>query len=276
MMNILLSANTTAYPGLEVVLYSLLTHNKNCRIYIFTMDIDVRTDNEGGMVHYVGVHNEPFKSRIQKIVNYLDPRSKVTFIDCQQYYRDHLWGNPNELSAVWLTPYTSLRLFSDIILKKVSHILYLDCDTAIMSNIEDMYMNCCRQPYEYAAYVCDEAREGQGEMVAGVMLMNLDIIRKTGFLEAARNNVMKTGYRWYDQDAIRETGVKPYRLPEEYAYMHELYKLNEMPKIIHFTNGLEKIYGPDREVDYKRKFYSMYPFLNYIKEGLDLMDTINF
>ena len=54
MMNILMSANQDVMSGVELVLYTLLTHNKNCRIYIATMDIDVRINDNGGMIHYNG------------------------------------------------------------------------------------------------------------------------------------------------------------------------------------------------------------------------------
>ena len=84
MMNILMSANQDVMSGVELVLYTLLTHNKNCRIYIATMDIDVRINDNGGMIHYNGLH-EGEKFFLKKMVKYLYQTSEIKFIDCHDY-----------------------------------------------------------------------------------------------------------------------------------------------------------------------------------------------
>ena len=38
MMNILMSGNDHVYPGMELAIYSTLTHNKGIKWYIFTME----------------------------------------------------------------------------------------------------------------------------------------------------------------------------------------------------------------------------------------------
>lgn len=271
MMNILMSANNEVIDGVELVLYTLLTHNKNCRIYIFTMDIECIISDEGEVKKYVGL-DTVLQKYLTNLVHYLDNTSDIKFVDCHDVYVEHLLGNPNEIFAKWLTPYASLRLFADIMLPNVHNILYLDCDVAICGNIEEMYYNCCAQNCDYAAYVCDDARYGEGEMISGVMVLNLDHIRKSGFLASARRNAKNNAYQWYDQDAIRETGVKPYHISEQYAYMHDLNNLVELPKIIHFTNELSpKVYMKDVTKEY---FYRKYSFLNYVKEGTERFKTI--
>ena len=49
-MNVLLCGNDIVYTGMELVVYSLLTHNKNVNIYIFTMDVEL--DNNGEVTIY--------------------------------------------------------------------------------------------------------------------------------------------------------------------------------------------------------------------------------
>ena len=103
--------------------------------------------------------------------------------------------------------------------------------------------------------------------------MNLAKMRKTGFLEKARENVRKHEYRWYDQDAIAAVG-KPYVLPETYSYMFEYENLTYDPAIFHFTNKLNpKIYDESKGRDY---FFKRYPFLEYVKKGVEMIESSNF
>ena len=273
MMNILMSANQDVMSGVELVLYTLLTHNKNCRIYIATMDIDVRINDNGGMIHYNGLH-EGEKSFLKKMVKYLDQTSEIKFIDCHDYYMNELYGNPNELSASWLTPYTSLRLFADEMLPNIDHVLYLDCDVSVHANLEHMYYDCISKDVDYSAHVSDDACGGKGEMVAGVMVLNLKKNRETGFLKLARENVKRNAYQWYDQDAIRDTGVVPNKLSSDYAYMDDVFTLTSLPKILHYINRLSpNIYQKDSTQEY---FYRKFSFLKDAKEGIEFIKKLNF
>ena len=133
-----------------------------------------------------------------------------------------------------------------------------------------MYHGYLSKGAEYCAYSIPYACEWEGEMVAGVLLLNLDKIREPGFFERARKNINENVYRFPDQMAIRDAG-KPYPLPETYNYMFSLYKLCYVPHIIHFTNEIEgKIYAEGRTVFYKR-----YPQFAYIRDGLDVIRSIS-
>lgn len=269
-MNILLAGNNKVYPGMELVVYSTMAHNQNINWFIFTMDIEIVDDETCKVNGFKGLG--PWeRNRLRKIVKYLDTSSNITFIDTHDLYMKEFWKNPNEFS--WLTPYAPLRLLADIALPEINHCLYLDCDTAVDGNLEDMYWSYLKQDVDYCAYECKSDRNlPDSEMVSGVMLMNLAKMRKTHFLEKARENVRKNVYKWYDQDAIAAVG-KPYVLPETYSYMYKYESLHYKPIIYHFTNQLiPKIYG-DEGRDY---FYKRYPFLDYVKKGVELIDTINF
>ena len=269
-MNILLAGNNKVYPGMELVIYSTMAHNQNINWYIFTMDIEIRDDDTGNVEAFTGIG--PWeRNRLRKIVKYFDKRSNITFIDTHDLYMQEFWKNPNEFS--WLTPYAPLRLLADIALPELNHCLYLDCDTAVDGDISDMYYSYLKQDADYCAYECKVSKDfSESEMVSGVMLMNLAKMRKTRFLEKARDNVRKNVYKWYDQDAIAAAG-KPFVLPETYSYMYKYEALNYKPIIYHFTNKLgPKVYGSEGR-DY---FYKRYSFLNYVKEGVERLDTMNF
>lgn len=267
MMNILMSGNDHVYTGMELAIYSALTHNKGINWYIFTMDIEIDM-GDGGVMVFCGL-NSWQKNKLKKIVSYLDNTSKITFIDMKDMYMEYLAGNINETSP--FTPYAALRLLADVALPDTSHVLYLDCDTAVQGDISGI-MDFLRQGKDYYAYVCPDACGYEGEMVSGVMLMDLGRTREDGFLKRARENMHKNLYQYPDQDALRDAG-KPGPLPETYSYLYELELCAYEPLILHFTNKLSpKIYGDEG----RTVFYRRYPFLDYVKKGVELIDTINF
>lgn len=267
-MNILMAANENVYSGLELVIYTTLTHNTHVNFYIFTNDIDIH-DNSGNGYKYLGI-NEEHKVFLYKLVRYLDSNSTIKFINVSKSYDTFLRGNPNEMTG--FTPYTTFRLLADVVLTNINDCLYLDCDTAVMEDISGMYSEYLKKGHSYYACFCDDACEGKGEMVAGVMLMNLQKIRETGLLGKARRNIWHNVYRYPDQDAIRDAG-KGYELPITYGYLYKLENIPWTPAILHFTNQLSpKIYqNTGKEV-----FYRTFPFLRYVEEGIERFKTINF
>ena len=54
-MNILLAGNDRVYPGLELVIYSTMNHNKNINWFIFTMDITIINDDTNEAKAFTGL-----------------------------------------------------------------------------------------------------------------------------------------------------------------------------------------------------------------------------
>ena len=270
-MNILMSANDTMIEGLELVIYSLLTFNKEVNIYIFTMDIEVDHKEEGFIQRFEALSMNN-RNWLTKIVRYLDPNSNIIFVDVHDAYMKHLYGGVNECTP--FTPFTALRLLPDIVIPEVPHCLYLDCDIAIAGDIKDMYYSYLNLDVPYSASNAYDAFEGKGEMVAGVMLMNLDKMKSMDFMAKAREKYKKNLYRFPDQMAIRDTGDGA-KLPEIYGYMEPLESCYIDPKIIHFTNNLgPKIYDRSRAHN-KEFFYRRFPQFNYVNKGLELIKDLN-
>ena len=207
--------------------------------------------------------------KLKKIVNYLGQgRANLCVKDVHDLYMEYLDNSVNRETG--FTPFTALRLLADIALPYVDDLWYFDCDVAITGNIESYYHEYIRKNCEYGAYVTPEACDGKGEMVAGVMFMNLRKMRETNFLETARRNYNTNEYRFPDQYAIRDTG-NPDRFPPTLGYCDDLYECQEIPLIIHFTNKINpKIYMVD-DRDY---FFRKFPFLKDAQEGISLIDTI--
>ena len=156
-------------------------------------------------------------------------------------------------------------------LPHIHHIWYFDCDVAITGNIEGYYNQYCHGDFPYAAYVTPGACDGKGEMVAGVMFMNLDVMRATNFLPTARMNYNTNVYNYPDQCAIRDT-ASPVEFPPTLGYCESLVDCITLPLIIHFTSDVgEKIYT-DKS---RAHFFRRYPFLDYADKGIAALDAIN-
>lgn len=273
-MNILYCGDCCAFIGLEASLYSLLTYNSNLNIYIFTMDYE--RDEGNGIIRIFEGLNEAQKIKLQQLVKYLDKYSHITFIDTLKEYQEYFLHGVNENDG-HSSPYAPLRLLIDILLPEVKHILYLDCDTIIQGDIQPMYFSylqeisaskdCC-----YAAYPnIIEGPEGTyTEMVAGVLLFDMNKAKTQKLLEQARYNITHNIYQWYDQSALEAAGNYIY-LPQKYNYMKEYEYRKEEPVILHFADSLNpKIYF-EPEI-----FYKKFPHLQYIKDGIAILDSINF
>lgn len=268
MMNVLFAANDVVYSGLELAIYTLLTHNENVNIYVFTMDCTIENPESGCGFRYLGLQDW-MKEKLTKIVKYLGKgHSQIIFKDVHEEYMEYLDNSVNRYTG--FTPYTALRLLADKVLPHIHHLWYFDCDVAITGNIEGYYYQYCQQNFPYAAYVTPDACDGEGEMVAGVMFMNLDEMRKTNFLATARRNYNNTLYNFPDQCAIRDT-APPVEFPPTLGYCESLLDCKTLPLIIHFTSLVgSKIYTEQRA-----KFFRRFPFLQYAEEGIKKLDQIH-
>ena len=266
-----MSSDIRTYTGIELAIYTIMKHNKNVNFYILTMDIEIDNKDLCEITVYHGLQ-EAQKKKLRTIVNYFDKNSHITFIDAKPYYEKYLAGGPNQFSS--FTPYATLRLAADLILPHVHHVLYLDCDVAITGDISGVYNDYINKDRNYAAWIAEDACEGKGEMVSGVMIMNLDKMRETGFLVSARKNYLNNHYIYPDQDAMRDAG-SPIPLPHNYGYCEDLSECFTLPLIIHFTNKISPKIYEDRPNN-RNIFFKKYPFLKYADEGIHLLDTINF
>ena len=277
-MNVLYCGDGQAYSGLEASIYSLLTHTKYVNIFVFTMEY--HRDMHNGMICVFPRVTDAQQQKLRKIVNYLDSNSHLIFIDTLQEYKDYFLQGVNEDDG-HSSPYAPLRLLIDVILPEVPNILYLDCDTIIQRDLRQMYfhyLNLIQEANDktcYAAFpnlIYEEEELVRTEMVAGIILFDMAKAKQYGLLEKARYNITHYVYPWYDQSALEAAGDY-IPLDETYNYMR-LYEErgDEHPAIMHFACDLNpKIY-----FDKKKIFYKKYPHLQYIKDGIELVDRINF
>lgn len=268
-MNILMCANEFAYYGLEVAVYSLLKHNKDINLTVFTTSVLI--DDNNGTVHDFKGMNEYQIKKLKKIVTYFDPNSKVDIVDISAIYNDFLAGNLNEGTS--FSPHSMMRLLADLHFPPaIEDLMYLDSDVIVNADISADYYQYTHSDNAYSAYIIPDACCWQGEMNSGVIFFNMKKCREIRFFERARMNLDKNRYKFPDQMAMRDVCTAG-QIDPSLNFMYKLHKAVGLPKIIHFTNELEpKAYNEDGGQDY---FFQVYPQFNYIESGLKIIDSLN-
>ncbi len=229
MINILLCGNRKVFDGALSELISITNKTKepvNC--YIFTMDL-TRVKPE-----YVAIEDKQIHF-LDKVVKSKNSKNIVQKIDVTELYEKEFGKCKNE--NAYCTPYTLLRLLSDLIPNVPDKLLYLDIDMMVASDIAELY-NIDISDYEYGA-----VKEKYGSKIirrdyinAGMLLLNMKKIKETRLLEKARGLIRNRKMIFADQDAIFWSTTKKMLLPRKYNEQRSFNK--EETVICHFCKRL--------------------------------------
>ena len=229
MINILLCGNKKVFDGALTELISITNKTKeiiNC--YIFTMDLSRKKPE------YVAIEDKQVEF-LNKVIKTKNPNNNVQKVDVTKFYEKEFGYCKNE--NAYCTPYTLLRLLTDLIPDMPDKILYLDIDMMVASDISELY-NIDISEYEYAA-----VKEKYGSYFikrdyinAGMLLLNMKKIKETRLLEKARNLIRTKKMLFADQDAIFWSTTKKLLLPGKF---NEQSKFNKKDTVIcHFCKRL--------------------------------------
>lgn len=228
-MNILLCGNEKVFDGALSELISITNKTKeDVKCYIFTMDLS-RIKPE-----YTSIKDEQIEF-LNKVVKSKNLRNSVEKVDVTEIYEKEFGYCKNE--NAYCTPYTLLRLLTDLIPGIPDKILYLDIDMMAGDDISKLY-NIDITDYEYAA-----VKEKYGSVFiwpdyinAGMLLLNMKKIKETGLLKKARELIKNKKLLFADQSAIYYSTVKKLLLPRIY---NEQSKFNKKDTVIcHFCKRL--------------------------------------
>lgn len=243
MINVLFSGNAGVFDGILSCMLSIFkrTQTKETfRFFVYTMGV-TRIKPE-----YQAV-SEAQIAFLNKIAKKYDSQNEVIRVDVTELYEREFGGCPNE--QAYCSPYTLLRLFADIVEGMPEKLLYLDVDILLNRDISLLY-NIDISGYEYAA-----ARDHYGKYLinpnyinAGVLLLNMKEIRKTGLLRKARKLIKEKKLLFADQSAVYRSTTKKKMLPQRFNDQKFLHKHTV---VRHFS---------------KRLFYLPYPHTANIKQ----------
>lgn len=242
-VNILFCGNHKVFDGILTCVLSILkrTHSPEpFTFYCFTMDVshikESYTPITDGQIDF-----------LNSVIKQYNPENNAIKTDVTEIYKAEFSGCPNE--SAYCSPYTLIRLFADMIDIMPQKLLYLDVDIMFNRDIHLLYdidVSDC----EYAA-----ARDHYGKYLvspnyinAGVLLFNLEYMRKTGILERARQLIKTKKLLFADQSAIIRSTSKKKMLPQKF---NDQKFLHSHTVVRHFS---------------KRLFWLPYPHTDNIKQ----------
>lgn len=268
LMNILISVNEDYYNAAVIMLRSLFFHNKNHHVAVYVF------------------HSELSAKRVKGLANLVE-RNEGTLHVIK--INDEIFAN---VPVGRLTQATYYRLLAPGLLPSdLDRILYLDIDMIIVDSIDKIYYSDFNSKLFLAApdtlmeieEVKKNLRIKQDNVYinAGVLLMNLDLLRKEFNLDEALGYAIKFPDRVpnCDQDVINALYHKRIGLLEwtnNYeARFHEISEILAYPfifkkilkdiKIIHYM-GAKKPWKPQYDGKFLREYYRYSIHTPYEKE----------
>lgn len=200
MINLLLCGNRKVFDGALTQLISMTNRTKEAvHVFLMTMNLErVREDflpiTDGQTAFLNGVMQKK------------NPENLVEKVDVTALYEQEFHECANE--TAYCTPYTLLRLLADKIPEIPDKLLYLDIDIMIAGDIKKLW-EIDVTDYEYAAvkekYGCWLIRPDYFN--AGMLLLNMKMIRQTGLLEKARELIRTKKLLFADQSAIFKSKI---------------------------------------------------------------------
>lgn len=212
MINILYTGNDYVFKGIMLSVLSIIKHtDKELNVYIMTMDIDKFKAIDNNMVNI-----------LDKTLKEKNPNSKATLLNVTSLFIKEMADSKNINN--FYTPYCLLRLFSDL-LDLPNKILYLDTDTMINKDIDSLF-SIDISNYEFAGVVDRLGRFfiDKNYINSGVLLLNLDMIRKTELFKKTRELVKTKKMAFPDQSALNKLKQFYLKIPSIYNSQRYLKK----------------------------------------------------
>ena len=201
-MNLLYCGDENIADGLFISILSLLKNIKeNLKIYILTINLKDENYNIKGISDYT--------------INFLDGKVKevsnnnfVKKIDITEIFKKEV---PNINMETRFTPCCMLRLFADEIKEIPDKILYFDNDVVVRKDFTQDFYNLDINDYEmvgildyYGKWFFKNNFLKFDYLNSGVLLLNVEKIRKTGLFKKARKMCQEKKMFMPDQSALNK------------------------------------------------------------------------
>jgi len=227
MISLLYSGNDKVFKGLLISLVSIAENTAEpLDVHVLTMDLsDIKSN-------YLPISKEQ-TDFIEKLLKEQNPESSITLHDLTEKFKNEMLESPNIEN--FYTPYAFLRLFADEA-ELPARIIYLDTDTVARGDIAPLFS------YELDGAEFAGARDYLGKFFispnyinSGVMLLDMEKIRETGFFKKARRFCATKKTSFPDQDAINHYAKKKRFFPSRF---NEQRSLKKDTVIRHFSKTL--------------------------------------
>lgn len=222
-MNILFCGDEGVCDGIFLSALSLCKHSKEelC-VYILTASVAKHT-----------AIPKTFAEKLQSVIQTKDYSHKVKLIDVSERFVNYL---PLANMKTRFTPLCMLRLFADTVSEIPDRILYLDADVLCRADFKDFYYSDIKDVEivgvldRYGKYFFGNILK-HNYLNSGVLLMNMEKIRKSGLFAKCRDMCRDKKMFMPDQSALNKLAVKR-KMPSKY---NEQGKMRSDTVFKHFT-----------------------------------------
>lgn len=220
-MNILYCGDKNIIDGLIISILSLVKNtNKPLYIYVLTMKY---TSNEKK-------YEQMPMSYIKLLDGIVKNKNKDSFVKLYDITDIVSKCMPSANLDTRFTPYCMLRLYADEIDDIPDKILYLDNDVVCLNDPETFY-NIDNEKYElvgvldfYGSHFFKQKVYCKDYLNSGVLLLNMNLIKKTKLFEDARNRCQTTKMFLPDQTALNILSKHKLIVSRRFNEQHKIYK----------------------------------------------------
>ncbi len=228
-MNILFCGDEGVCKGIFLSALSISKNtNRNINIYILTASV--------GGKNAIPRH---FADKLQNHLCSKEKDAKVVLLDISDSFKNDL---PTANMGTRFTPMCMLRLFADTVPVIPDKILYLDTDVLCRADFSELYDSDIKDteisgvPDRYGKWFFGNTFK-HDYLNSGVLLMNMENIRKSGVFEKCRMLCRDKKMFMPDQSALNKLAVKR-KIPQKY---NEQGKIRPDTVFKHFTTFFKYI-----------------------------------
>ena len=230
-MNILYCGDANTAQGLMMSVLSLMKYvDEPVHFFVFTVDLTYAEGRISGFPEHV-------ISVLGRRVREKNPDNSIECINItEQFVREM----PVKNMKTSFTPCCMLRLYADLIPQIPDRVLYLDTDVICRGNIQSFY-NMPMEGYEFAgvldyygSWLFYNRELHRNYINSGVMLLNMNEIRKTGLFAKCRMLCRKKKMFMPDQSALNKLAVSKKIVQNRF---NEQRKLHSDTVLQHFTTS---------------------------------------
>lgn len=246
-LQIAYACNDAIFDGLYLSIQSIVKRTKSpIDFYLFTADLSEIDEC------YKPVSKKHIEA-IEHLIKKYNRQSTFKVFDGRKQFYQRL--NGRKVNLKYWAPYALFRLLFDMYKQLDGTILYLDTDTLVCGDITEAFkVNMSK--YEMCVTKDIKARMGKDKYFnSGVLLMNMKMIRETGYLPKAFDYLIEEKPKYTDQDSLNMTATS--LLWRKDDRFNRIYKSRESNTLIKHFAGL---WNPK---PWKKKFERKYDKLNY-------------
>ena len=230
-MNILYCGDSHIEDGLILSVLSLAKHvPEPLQIYVMTMELAF------GERKYAPVSDAVVEA-LDHHVRRIHDDSFVAKTDAAALFYDEM---PIANMETRFTPYCMLRLFADQVEELPEKLLYLDNDVICRRDCRELYYQdmggyeIAGVPDHYGKWFFRNDPFHVDYVNSGVLLMNLDMIRRTGLLRKCRSMCREKKMFMPDQSALNKLACAKKLMPRKF---NEQRRLQKNTVLQHFTTS---------------------------------------